>query len=199
MGHLGREIIITDRAGGLGIDIADCNCDGFALNIVEGKRNYFYVTFDFNAIGADEAFLLVDRNNSGGEWPHPSGGDKIHVQNIDIHSNQPPDGLGELSVGFIIRLGESDSDILTLAEWQRTLISPFHFTDVVKTSLGGGFQKDSTFGPTVTTSSITTASSLKGPDGNTYTPQVGDLVADYNEINKNAEFCMLITYDILGL
>lgn len=199
MGHLGREIIITDRAGGLGVDTLNNVGVDTSLSIVEGKRNYFYVTFDFDTLGSDEAFLLVDRNNSGGEWPHPGGGDKIHVQSIDIHSNQPPDSLGELSVGYITRLGESDSDILTLAEWQRTLISPFHFTDVVKTSLGGGFQKDSTFGPTVTTSSITTASSLKGPDGNTYTPQIGDLVADYNEINKNAEFCMLITYDIIGL
>ena len=199
MGHLGREIIITDRAGGLGVDTLNSVGVDTSLSIVEGKRNYYYVTYDFNSIGSDEAFLLVDLNNAGGEWPHPAGGSAVHVQDIHIHSNQPPDSTGELVVGFLTRIGETDSDILTLGEWQRTLLSPFHFMDTIETSLGGGFEPATTFGPTLTTSNITTASNLEGPDGSSYAPQVGDLVADYNAIVKNSEFCMLITYDILGL
>lgn len=198
MGHLGREIIITDRAG-IAVDTQNGVGVNRSLSIVEGKRNYFYVTYDFDTLGLDAARILISLDNASGKWGHPTGGTGLHIQDIHIHSNQPPDGLGILMVGFLTRLGASDSDILILGDWPRTIVSPFHFVDTIETSLGGGFRSATTFGPTATTSLITSGGTLVGPDGANYAPKVGDLVVYYDALVKNAEMCMFITYDVLGL
>lgn len=180
--------------------IFECpSSNGTNIPTVPGRRNNMYViSFDFDSLGADAGFVVIQKNNSSGKWPHAAGAsNRIHLQDIQIHSNQPPDGLADLRVGFLKTIGASSSSIMTLAAWNRSLRSPFGFVDILNTSLGGGFMEATTFGNTYVTDNIVSGTPIKGPDGATYTAQVGDLVVDYEQYTKNSEFCMVFIYDIL--
>jgi len=142
---------------------------------------------------------LIDLSNGSGKWPHTAGSGRLYIKNIHMISDHPPDGLANVIVGFLTRVGGTDSDIQVITNWPRLLAdNPFSIQDVFSPCCGGGVEVDNHFGPTVTTSTITTASTLYGPDKlEAYAPEVGDLVMFYDDVAKNSEVSLLISYGII--
>jgi len=192
-----EEKIIVDREGN-SAQIVGYEGQG-SLAIVGGENGVYTVTFDTDTVGSDTGYMLIDLSNDSGKWPHTAGSGRLYVRDIHMISNQPPDGVANVSVGFLTRVGGSDSDIKVLTNWPRLLINnPFLIQDVFKPCCGGGLEINNFIGPTITSTQFRSGVSLYGPDKSVaYTPSVGDLVMFYDDTDKNAEISLLISYDII--
>jgi len=191
------EKIIVDREGN-SAQIIEYEGQG-SLPVVEGENGIFTVTFDTDTVGSDTGYMLIDLSNDSGNWPHTAGAGRLYIRDVNMISNHPPDGLANVSVGFLTRVGVSDSDIKVVTSWPRLLVNnPLLINDVFSPCCGGGFEVNNFIGPTITSSKFLTGTPLYGPDkAVSYNPGVGDFVMFYDDTAKNAEVSLLISYDII--
>jgi len=148
------------------------------------------VCYEDAAVAADQYVLLIDLDNSGGEWPHNYFG-SIDVDHI-MTTLSFASGTAEcvIRVGLITRIDGTDADVSWLinqtagaqsANDSRTLVANYQPSSVVFKEEGGTSAGALTGVVDTNIAAINTGVALPSPAGTT-TPAVGDVILKYEYV-----------------
>lgn len=195
-----NETVIIDRSGNA-LDVVSYEGQ-VSLPVVAGTRDVNIVTKVITGVasfGTAYPYLLVDLDNSGGEWPHTPG-TRVDVHWVDVYVSPNTNFRGNVRIGGITQITSTAAASPTIFDFQFNRRDDL-VSHTVSFPMGAILKGDFTnwFGPTTNSSTIYKlgVSSVSGPDNAFYTAGSGDIVADVLVTAVDADVTISIGYTVI--
>lgn len=199
------EVMPVDSSGNEGVSIID-PIDGTiaaevvdhegdrSLRTVPGHNPQFFIHLGDIAVGATQAFMLIDLSDTV-NWPHTETG-HIILEHLYITLNPSTAFRGDITLGFLTDVDATNGDLRVVHGW--------HFTNsaddkdiVLEHTYGRDMEMSEWFGPSsIDDVLFQTDVNLQGPDGETEFPSGdGDVVLKVAQTAGTISVGISIGYD----